>query len=401
MNDKIIEEIKGKEKEVAELLVNIINIKAISPLNGGNGELDRAKFIKKVLEQEGFSVKEYDYKDETNTIRPNLIVKYGSNSKTIWLVVHMDTVAEGDRSAWKTDPFKGIINGDEIYGRGSVDNGQSLVASIYALKTIKGLGLKTKYNVGLAIVADEENGSAYGIQKVINENIFKAGDLFLVPDWGDGKGDRIEVAEKGILWLKITVLGKQCHASTPQQGINAYRYSINFLKKADELLHNKYKITNDIFDPNISTFEMTKHDKNLENVNIIPGKEVTYMDCRVLPDYKLESIIKDLKDLADSEEFKKVKIIFETLQKEEAAPATSINSEIVKILKSIIKEQYNIDAKEVGIGGGTCAAFFRRAGFDAIAWSTSNDDEQAHQPNEHASIKSIINDAITFAHLYI
>ncbi|MCL5433970.1 MAG: M20 family metallo-hydrolase [Candidatus Marsarchaeota archaeon] len=402
MNNEIIKNIKDKENEIVELLVNIINIKALSPLNNGKGELERAKFIKDKLEHWGFEVKEYDYIDEANIIRPNLITKYGQNQKTIWLVAHMDTVAEGDSLAWKTDPFKGVVDSGKVYGRGSVDNGQSIVASLYALKTIKEMNIKTQFNIGLALVADEENGSVYGIQKVLNENIFKKGnDLFLVPDWGNGKGDKIEVAEKGILWLKITVFGKQCHASTPQQGVNAYRYAINFLKKADELLHNKYNAKNSLFDPNISTFEMTKHEKNLENINIIPGKEITYIDCRVLPNYKLDNIINDLEMIAKSDEFKDVKINFEALQKEEAAPATSIESEIVKILKHVIKEQYNIDADAIGIGGGTCAAFFRRAGFDAVAWSTSNDDEQAHQPNEHTLIGSIINDTITFAHLFL
>ena len=35
-------------------------------------------------------------------------------------------------------------------------------------------------------------------------------------------GSEIEIAEKSILWLRFRVRGKQCHASTPQKGINAF-----------------------------------------------------------------------------------------------------------------------------------------------------------------------------------
>jgi len=400
MDEEIIDYARAKKDEMAKLLAEIISIKAISPLQGGKGESEKAGYIKKLLENMGLHVDEYDYKDEANIIRPNLVTKFGNNKKTIWLVAHLDTVAEGDISLWNTDPFKGLIKDGKVYGRGSVDNGHSIVASIYALKILKEKDKKIKYNVGLALVADEENGSKYGIEKLLDENIFKKGDLFLVPDWGNGKSDKIEIAEKGILWLKITVLGKQCHASTPDKGINAYRYSIKFLQKADELLHKKYNKTDFIFDPSISTFEMTKHEKNLENVNIIPGKEIAYMDCRILPAYKIDDIIKDLELLSKTDEFKNVKISFEFLQKEDAA-ATNKDAEIVKLLKSVIKQQYGVDPTEIGIGGGTCAGFFRRRGFDAIAWSTSNDDEQAHQPNEYTVIENMVNDAITFAHLYL
>jgi succinyl-diaminopimelate desuccinylase len=400
MDKDIVESAMAQKEDMAELLAKIISIKAISPLQGGTGELERAKYIKKILESMKLEVEEYNYKDELNIIRPNLITKFGNNKRTIWLVTHLDTVAEGDLTLWSFDPFKGIIKDGKVYGRGSVDNGHSLIASIYALKLLKEKNKKLKYNIGLALVADEENGSKYGIQKLLKENIFQKGDMFLVPDWGNGKSDKIEIAEKGILWLKITILGKQCHASTPDKGINAYRYSIKFLQKADELLHKKYNKTNPIFDPNYSTFEMTKHEKNLENVNIIPGKEITYIDCRILPEYKIDDIIKDLENLSKSNEFKEVKISFEFLQKEEAA-ATKKDAEIIDLLKKVIREQYNVNPIEIGIGGGTCAGFFRRKGFDAIAWSTSNDDEQAHQPNEYTIIDNIVNDAITFAHLYI
>jgi succinyl-diaminopimelate desuccinylase len=48
-----------------------------------------------------------------------------------------------------------------------------------------------------------------------------------------------------------------------------------------------------------------------------------------------------------------------------------------------------------GIGGGTCAAYFRRKGLPAVVWSTI--DETAHQPNEYTKIENLINDTKVYA----
>ncbi len=58
-----------------------------------------------------------------------------------------------------------------------------------------------------------------------------------------------------------------------------------------------------------------------------------------------------------------------------------------------------IQPKVGGIGGGTCAAFFRREGMPAVVWSTI--DETAHQPNEYANVANLVNDAKVFASLAI
>ena len=62
-----------------------------------------------------------------------------------------------------------------------------------------------------------------------------------------------------------------------------------------------------------------------------------------------------------------------------------------------IKEVHNIDARTVGIGGGTVAAGMRNLGFNCVVWSTM--DETCHQPNEYAIIENIGKDAMTIAYM--
>ena len=81
----------------------------------------------------------------------------------------------------------------------------------------------------------------------------------------------------------------------------------------------------------------------------------------------------------------------------ESSPPTDENSEIVQRLKKALKVLRNIDARPIGIGGNTCASFFRRAGFETAVWSTV--DGKAHEPNEYAKISNVIEDAKVFAFL--
>ncbi|RKX52857.1 MAG: diaminopimelate aminotransferase, partial [Thermotoga sp.] len=64
-----------------------------------------------------------------------------------------------------------------------------------------------------------------------------------------------------------------------------------------------------------------------------------------------------------------------------------------------LKEVRGIEARVGGIGGGTCAAFFRRRGFHTAVWSTI--DETAHQPNEYKRIDHMVEDAKIFAKIAI
>lgn len=130
----------------------------------------------------------------------------------------MDTVPEGDRTLWKSDPFSVTVEGDYIYGRGVEDDGQAIVLGVTLAKILKELKLTPKFNFSLLISADEETGSKYGVSYLAkNYSLFGNDDIVLIPDAGNSDGSMIEVAEKSILWLKFTVIGKQAHASTPEK----------------------------------------------------------------------------------------------------------------------------------------------------------------------------------------
>ncbi|MBC7362809.1 MAG: M20 family metallo-hydrolase [Candidatus Aminicenantes bacterium] len=391
--------------EMIELQMKLCAIPAISPASGGEGEAKKAEFLESYLKKCGFSditvIKAPDI-DAPQGYRPNILAFYRgqSSKKTIWVMTHMDVVPPGELSLWRGDPFKAWVEKGRIYGRGVEDNQQDMVASIFAVKAFIAENIKPAYDVGIALVADEETGSKKGIEYVLNNTeVFRKDDLIIVPDAGNPNGTMIEVAEKSILWLKVRTLGKQAHGSTPEKGINSFK-AASFLVTELQKLYQIFNKKDRLFNPPISTFEPTKKEANVPNINTIPGEDVFYMDCRILPAYKVEDVEKAIWKLASSIEKKfKVKIEVDIVQKAPAALPTSPKAPVVQALKKAVKDVYNKEARAMGIGGGTVAALFRRAGFPAACWSRL--DETAHMPNEYCLIDNMIGDAKVFAHVFL
>ncbi len=398
--EELLKVVESYEKDMVESLKKFISINSVNPAGGGPGEKDVADWLEDLLKDLGFDdVTRYDPVDESGLIRSNLVVKIpGSSEKTLWIVTHMDTVPEGDINLWNHDPFDPFVEGDKIYGRGSEDNGGSMIASIYAAKAVLKTGVKPKYNIGLALVADEEAGSKWGIEYLIEKGIFKDGDLFLVPDAGNPEGSFVEIAEKSILWLEIEVLGEQTHASTPHEGRNALRKGASLMLKLDEFFHEEFDLENKLFDPPMSTFEPTKVEKTVDNVNTIPGRFVFCIDCRVLPEYNLDDILKKLEEVL-RETDDGFHVISRVINRLDAPKPTPPDSELALMVKETVEKLRGVEVKIGGIGGGTCAAHFRMKGWHAVVWSTI--DGTAHQPNEYKRISHMIEDAKVFAALMV
>jgi succinyl-diaminopimelate desuccinylase len=401
---RISSEIENQKNEMVQALIELISIPAIAPENGGEGEYKKSEKLLQILAPIGFDkIEHVDAEDKRVPAgkRPNIIasIKGESSAERLWIITHLDVVPSGEESLWTvTKPFKPTIRDERIYGRGSEDNGQSMIASIFAVKALKRLGIKPKRTVALAFVADEEQGSTYGIQHLIKRGLFRKNDLIIVPDSGNENGSFIEIAEKSALWFRIRTIGKQTHASRPHMGLNAHRIGMEYALALDKMLHEKYSLKDPYFDPPESTFEPTKKDRNVDAVNIVPGEDITCFDCRVLPNYNIEEILGNIQAMA--EEFEKktgAKIKIEIIQKSDAPKPTDPNSKIVTMLKNAIKTIRGIEPKVGGIGGGTCAAFFRRIDVPAVVWSTI--DETAHQPNEYTKIQNLVEDAKVYAFL--
>jgi succinyl-diaminopimelate desuccinylase len=403
--EKLADWIEKSRPQMVELQTQLTAIPAIGPKGGGEGEAKKAEFIMGRLKEWGFSdIEEIraPADDVPSGYRPSVIARVPGHSseRTIWVMTHLDIVPPGARDLWETDPYTVVENEGRLFGRGVEDNQQGMVASVFACRALIELELKPVFDVALLLVADEETGSHFGVSYLLAEkDIFRKQDVIVVPDGGTPEGDMIEVAEKSICWAKLTVTGKQSHASRPDSGNNAHRAGAHMIVAIDKALHEKYAKEDPVFQPSGSTFEPTKKEANVENVNTIPGEDIFYFDCRILPEYGVDDVLEFIGEQARAVagEFG-VEVNVEATQKQQAAPPTATDADVVKRLTSAITDVYGVQPHPQGIGGGTVAALLREKGFEAAVWARM--DETAHQPNEYCIIDNMIGDAKVFAHLF-
>ncbi|HML63072.1 MAG TPA: M20 family metallo-hydrolase [Solidesulfovibrio sp.] len=407
MRDALLSCLDRKRDMVIDLQRELTAIPALGPDNGGPGEREKADRLKILLAGMGFpEAREINAPDPRVPCghRPNLavVIPGADTSRTFWVISHLDIVPPGDPALWRSDPYALVVDGDLVYGRGVEDNQQAVVSSILLGKALLEEGVTPPVNYGMLFVADEETGSKYGLDFVAahHDGLFSKDDLFLVPDFGLPTSEMVEVAEKSMLWYKITVNGRQCHASTPEAGVNSLAAASLFVLKIPKL-HERFPAKNPLFQPANSTFEPTKKEANVDNINTIPGRDVFYVDCRVLPEYSLDDVVAAIREFGrEVEAACGVTIDYAVVQQEQAAPTTPEDAPIVQKVMAGIRAVYpGAKPRPMGIGGGTVAAYLRRRGYPAVVWATL--EHNAHQPNERSSIAKTIGDAKVMAHVLV
>jgi succinyl-diaminopimelate desuccinylase len=404
--DRVKKRIEGYRQLVIQVQEELVAIPALGPENGGEGETQKAGLLKRYLEElNPARILEVNAPDKRvpSGSRPNLLAFFGPENlpETLWILSHLDVVPPGELSHWSHPPFQLKVEGDRLFGRGVEDNHHGIISSLLAVRALAEEGIPFKRRAALALVADEETGSRMGLDYVLKERreLFKERDWIVVPDFGIPEGTLIETAEKSMLWLKFRVKGRQCHASRPHLGKNTLTASAHLILALDKL-KERFPGKNRIFHPPESTFECTRMEENVPNVNTIPGENVFYLDARVLPELPLEAVKEAILEITGKIQANLgVEVEVTPVQELKAPPPTSPHAPVVKALEKALREVLGLNGEAAGIGGGTVAAFFRRAGLPAVVWATSL--ETAHQPDECCLISQILADAMIFAHLLL
>jgi succinyl-diaminopimelate desuccinylase len=411
MKDKLFSFIDNSADLAVELERELTKIPAISPESGGDGEFEKCFFLENWLRDHDIThLERFDAHDDRveSKKRPNLVatIDGGDDSKGIlWILSHLDVVPPGEEKLWDSDPWTVIRKDDppgpRVIGRGVEDNQQGLVSSVITAMAFVSQKLKPLRTIKLLFAADEEMGSEYGIDWLVKNHggLFNKNDMVLVPDGGDIKGECIEIAEKNILWVRFVTHGKQAHGSMPDLGANAFLAGSDMAVRLHSELSEKFNTHDPMFDPDYSTFQPTKKEANVPNINTIPGEDVFCMDMRVLPCYSPESVLAEVDRIKSEIENKyNVTVEYSLPQLMQSKP-TDANAPIVTLLTKSAAEVYAVQPRPIGIGGGTMAAYLRNIGIDCAVWTKTQ--ETLHQPNEYALLENILGDAKVFALLAI
>ncbi len=121
--DEVISTVESYRNDMVDALTELLRIPAIGPENGGEGEFERARFVRELAERCGFEdIEMYDALDERVRLRlrPNVVVKKkGISDQTVWIVSHMDTVTPGNLDAWTYPPFSPKVMENKLFGLGA------------------------------------------------------------------------------------------------------------------------------------------------------------------------------------------------------------------------------------------------------------------------------------------
>lgn len=103
-------------------------------------------------------LKKYGFDRVTNYGNYVVTADLGEGERELDILAHLDVVPAGE--GWTvTDPFKPVLTDDGIiYGRGSADDKGPAIASIYAMRAIRELGIPLRKNVRLVLGGCEELG---------------------------------------------------------------------------------------------------------------------------------------------------------------------------------------------------------------------------------------------------
>jgi acetylornithine deacetylase len=116
--------------------------------------------------------------------------------------------------------FPSRLEGERIYGRGACDAKGILAAQVAAVQTLRRDGVD---RVGLLFVVGEERGS----DGARTANLAANGSRFLID--GEPTGNRLGLATRGALRLRLRARGRAAHSSFPELGESAIDLLIDAL----------------------------------------------------------------------------------------------------------------------------------------------------------------------------
>ncbi len=363
-----IEEFIAEHKSAyVDILLDLIRAKTVNP---PGDEYLAAKMIQKHLDKIGVIYTLY----EKVKNRSNLIAKVGNElGKKILIATHLDVVPAGQ--GWETDPFEPVVKDGKVFGRGACDNKGQVTSALLVLDYLKSIEKELKHQFIFLFAADEEAGSAFGVKYLLNEGIISP-DYALVIDVG-GAMQKLTIAEKGVLNLKITAKGKQAHGSTPHKGISAIANMSKLIAKLDHYIM-KHKIHKYLSRPTMN-FGMISGGAA---PNIVPAICEVIVNIRYLPSQTPEGIIEELKKI--SEMFGEFE--FEVMMK---LPPSEVDEKhlLVQKIKKVTEER-GLKTKLHGLSGATDAKSFVISGIPAVGFDFA-DDYLAHNANEYCDIDSL------------
>ena len=182
-------------------------------------EAPAADYLKQVLEQEGIPVQVFSLE----TRRPNVVARLkGTGRKRPLLIMGHTDVVNVDPKKWTHPPFSATREGGYVYGRGTVDDKDNVVASLMTVLTLKRLKVPLERDVIFLAESGEEGSTRVGIQFMTQQHFSTIDAEYCLAEGGgvarsggEVKFASVQTLEKIPRGIELTARGVAGHGSVP------------------------------------------------------------------------------------------------------------------------------------------------------------------------------------------
>lgn len=381
------------EDEIIDFMKELINVRSDYPESDTRyiSEVCLKKFREYQIECELAVPPETVKNPKDNNpscLYPSVIAKMKGQEEgpVLLLNAHMDTVSAGNYSEWETDPFQADYRDGKICGRGAGDDKGSVCAQIMAATIIKRAGIPLKGTLILNPVSDEEANSCRGAKWLRDTGAFSA-DMAII---GEQTNNQIAVAERAVVFVKITITGKACHGAMPWAGSNATVHMSNFIQVLQDELIPEVQKTIHPYLP--STTLSATHIEGGYQVNIIPETCVLEIDCRLVPGVTEEFILKRFDEILFrlSNNSEKFQYNIEVTNSEKGVVVdTNPNTLLVQKMRDAYQQLKGEKGELTGYRQASDGRIFAKWKIPIVIFGPG-DPALGHAPNEFVSVEQLV-----------
>jgi acetylornithine deacetylase/succinyl-diaminopimelate desuccinylase-like protein len=420
----------------AESIDHFVELIQINSTNPPGNETDVARYLSEVLEDEGIPSQLYAL-DES---RANLVARAkGNGSKRPLLIMGHTDVVGVQADKWYADPFSGMRQDGFIYGRGTLDDKNSVTAGLMVMKLLKRFEVELDRDVIFLAESGEEGTPEVGITFMVEKHLDIIDAEYVLAEGGENIIEDDDVTVVGIettekMPRRVTLVARATpsHGSMPtlnnavlilasavakagtwqtevrlnettrayfqrraeiSTAEDAYRYDhVEDPEESDAIqqhfLENfpyHYSISRTSVAPTVIDAGFRK--------NVIPSEASAILDIRMLPDENVDEFYAKLAEVIDDS---RVEIVPERIYRP-AAPPSEIDNEMFQALERVAKEMYPLGTVlPIMATGATDMAQVRAEGMQSYGIGPSRSIEEinsgfgAHGDNERISEKAFV-----------
>ncbi|MEK6326505.1 MAG: M20/M25/M40 family metallo-hydrolase [Actinomycetota bacterium] len=283
-------------------------------------------------------------------------------SRTVLLHGHLDVVPG------RPEQFTPRREGERLHGRGAYDMKGALACLLLALADLRGQG---QVRVRMGIVPDEESEEETDRG---GDRLVEAGFLGDFAITGEPTDMQVGVAAKGVLAMRIQVLGHAAHGATPWLGDNAILRAYEVFRELEALPFASR--SSELFDrPSINLGRILGGDA----LNKVPDTCFIDVDVRYLPEQDPDDILTEVADLPGAR-------VVSTFSR----PPVMVDPDLpyVQALRAAAAPHSDGQSRGVvGRDGASDAVSFLRVGIPAVEFGPVGGGH--HGPEEWVSIPSL------------